>query len=121
MENLFARKSRAFYLCRGLRRTDVSQETSARARVVKLVEEVIERAAADADAQVVGRHIFQRMGLVKDNYLVIGQQARSLAPQNKVAEEQGVVNDKDVGAVHLLARPEVEALRVVGAGAAQAV
>ena len=71
----------------------------------ELVEQVIDGAAADLQAEVVGGHVFEGVGLVEDDDLVIGQQAGPGAAQGEVAEEQGVVDDEELGAEHAAGGP----------------
>src|SRR5437763_1204909 len=61
------------------------------------------------------------MGLVEDHDLVIGEQAAAAAAQGEGAEEQGLIDDQDVGPVNLPTSLVVEALVVVRALAAEAV
>ena len=66
-------------------------------------------AARDLQAEMLGGHVLQGVGLVEDGDLVIGQQARPVPAQGEVAEEQGVIDDEQVRAEDLLAGLEVEA------------
>ena len=53
-------------------------------------------ALGELQAQMIGGDVFQRVRLVEDDDLVIGQKTRPLAPQGQVAEEQGVIDDEEV-------------------------
>ena len=71
-----------------------------RAVVVELVEHVLDLAAGDVDAQVVAGDGFDRVGLVEDHDVVVGQDAHAGAPQGDVAEEQRVIDDQDLRVLH---------------------
>src|SRR5262249_37809714 len=89
--------------------------------VVKFVQEPVDRAASNLEAEMVGGDVFKSVGLVEDDDLVIGEQGTAGAAQGEVAEEQGVVDDQQVGPMHLPASFEIEAFRVVGTLPAEAV
>src|SRR5665213_1038611 len=78
-------------------------------------------AATDFQTEMVSGHVFERVGFVEDHDFIIGQHTAALAAQGEVAEKQGVVDDQQLGAEHLFARLEVEALGVVGASAAETI
>ena len=61
------------------------------------------------------------MCLVEHDGLVIGQDAHLLAPQGQIGEEQGMVDDQDLGVLHPPPGFVVETLGVVRTGAAHAV
>src|SRR5262249_34505126 len=100
---------------------DAGEQAALASGMLQLVEQPVEAAAADLDAEVVGGDGFERVGLVEDDRLVVGQDVAALLADFQVAEEQGVIDDEDLGAVHLLAGTEIEALGVVGTGPAKAV
>ncbi len=99
----------------------IGKQPLARPLVVEPAEEEFNLAAGDPQAQVVTRNGLQRVGLIEDRDVVLGQEAGARASQGQVAHEQGVVDDQDVGRPHSLASLEVEAVAELGAFLAQAV
>ncbi len=83
-------------LCRRVLGGNEGEQAAAAAWAEQLVEQVLDGAAADLQAEVIGGHVLQRVRLVEDDDLVVGQQVRSLAAQGEVAEEQGVVDDQQL-------------------------
>ena len=70
---------------------------------------------------MVGGHRFQRMGLIKNNRLVVRQDAGSLTPQSQIAEEESVIDDQDLSVVHSATRTVVETFVMLRTAAAEAV
>ena len=97
------------------------EESLAGPLVEEPVQGVVHLAAGDAEAEVFGRDRFERVGLVEDDDVVLGQEAGPGAAEGEVGEEQGVVDDEDVGRPHPLSGREVEAVAEPGALLAQAV
>ncbi len=95
-----------------------TRRTSLGARSAGLLEPWL---LCQPQAEVLGGDILQRVRLIKDRHLIIGQDIAAQPPDSQVGEEQRVIDDEDVSAVHALARLEVEALLVVLALATQAV
>src|SRR5262249_11376360 len=120
-EELLGRLPGDIHLPGRLRVGEEGQQPAAAARVVELVEQVLDGAPADVQAEVLGGNVLQRVRLVEDDDAVVGQQAAAGAAQGQVAEEEGVVDDEELGPGHGPAGAEVEAAGVVGAGAGQAV
>ena len=55
--------------------------------------------------EVVGGDVFERVGLVEDDDLVVRQKPGPGAAQGEVAEEQGVVDDEEVRPVNAAGGP----------------
>ncbi len=89
--------------------------------VVELVELIFDLAAGDPEAKVFAGDGFDGMRFVEDQDFVVGQKAGALHAQCEIAEEQGVVDDEDLGIGDSAAIAVIEAVLVVGAGAAHAI
>ena len=73
------------------------------------------------DAEVFLGDVFDGVGFVENDVVVLGQDADAFALKNQVAKEDGVVGDDDVGGVEPAAGAPVKAAGEVGALAAFAV
>ena len=71
--------------------------------------------------QVVAGDGLQVVGFVEDDHVVLGQDAGLLPPQGQVGEEQGMVDDEDLGMVSPPPGLVVEAILIARAGPAHAV
>src|SRR2546430_15247018 len=65
--------------------------------------------------------VFERVSFVQDRHLILRQKAFADLLESQVDEEQRVIDDEHIGAEHLLARLEIEALLKVLALLAEAV
>jgi len=89
--------------------------------VVEPPQHVIDLPAGDAQPEVIAGDRLDRMGLVEDDHVVVGQDAHLVSPQGQVGEEQGVVDDQDLGVLDAPAGLVVEALPIVGTLASHAI
>ena len=89
--------------------------------VVQPVEDVLDLAAGDAQAQMSAGHRLHVVGLVEDHHFVLGQNAPAFASECQVGEQQGVIDDENLGVAYPATCPIVETLLVPGAFPAHAV
>ena len=64
----------------------VDEQAAVRALVVELREDPIDRAARDADPEVLAGHALHHVRLVADDDVVVRQQARPAAPQCEIGK-----------------------------------
>ena len=88
---------------------------------VQLVQHVLDLPAGDGETEMIGGDLFQRVSLIEHNHVVVGQHARSLAPQRKVRKEQRMVHYEYIGVPDATAGAIVEAALVSRAGLSQTV
>ena len=87
----------------------------------QLVQLIFHGPLGHLQAEVVGGDILDRVGLVENHGLVIRQQVGARLSQRQVAEEQGVIDDQDLGRIDSPPRLEVKTPGVIGAAFAQAI
>ena len=105
----------------GIVEAGAGEEALLRAVVIEPPQGELDLAAGEPQAQVIAGHRLQRVGLVEDHDVVLGQHALAVLPQSQVGEVQGVVDDEDLGVGHPPPGLVVEAGGVVRALAAHAV
>ena len=71
----------------------VNQQATTSVVIGKLVKRVRDLSTSDRSAEVGAGDRFDRMGFVKDDGVVIGEQANAGASQRKIAEEKRVIDD----------------------------
>ena len=91
----------------------IDQQALVRAAVVQLAQHPLDLARTDADPQMIAGDRFDRVRFVQDDGIVLGQQAAAGAPHGQIAEEQGVVDDQDLGVVDPAPSQEIEAIFVL--------
>src|SRR5690606_34294697 len=74
------------------------QQPFVRSRIVQAIERIIELAAGNLQTDVTGGGVFQRMGFVENDDVVVGKDADVLSSQRQIAEEQAVIDDEKIGA-----------------------
>ena len=89
--------------------------------VVEFVEQVFDLSFTDGQAEVIGGDGFDGVGFIEDDGFVIGQDAATIASESEVREEEGVVDDEQVGVPDAASCGVVEAVGVSGAFFAEAV
>ena len=109
------------HLLLGLAEAGPGQQALVRPIVIEPPQGELDLAAGEPQAQVIAGHRFQRMGLVEDHDVVLGQHAHALRAEGQVGEVQGVVDHQDLGVAHPPPGLVVEACGVGGALAAHAV
>ena len=90
------------------------------ARREELIEDVLDAALADRQAQMIRGDILQGVGFIEDHHLVIREQVGSRSPQCQVGEKESVVDDQDIGAKHAFACLKIKAFVVMITFSAQA-
>ena len=70
---------------------------------------------------MVAGNVLNRMGFVKNDGVVIGEDVDSESSQRKVAKKEGVINDQDISILQSFSCFEIVAVRVTGALPSQAV
>src|SRR5262249_18715474 len=71
--------------------------------------------------KMLGGDVFERMGLVENRDLIFGQEAGALGTEREIAEEQRVVDDKQMRSMNPFAGLEVETLIMISALTAETV
>src|SRR5690606_28941485 len=89
--------------------------------VVKLVQQVVELAGGDTQAELTGGDIFKGVGFVDDEDVVVGEQAGVFPAEGDISHEQGMVDDDQVGVGDASPGGVVEAVGVGRAAAAETV
>ena len=74
----------------------MDEQSFVRAVVEEFIERELDLARGDPEAQVVAGDRFERVGLVEDDGVVVGQNRRVDAAQRQIAEKERVVNDQDL-------------------------
>ncbi len=97
------------------------EEAAALARLVEGAQLVLQAGFSDLEAEVFAGDVFERMGLVQDCQVVLGQVVDTGHAQGEIAEEKGVVDDQDVARLHAALGGLPEALFVEGTSLAKAV
>ena len=103
------------HLFLGRRQLMMHQQAAIGAIVVQFSQRVLDLSVGDAEAQMVAGHGFHRMGFVKDDHVKLGQNADLFPPQGQVGEEQGMVDDQDLGVLHPPPSLVIKTLAVHGA------
>ena len=109
------------HLLLGLAEAGPGQQALVRPIVVEPPQGELDLAVGEPQAQVIAGHRLQRMGLVEDHDVVLGQHAHAFHAEGQVGEVQGVVDHQDLGVAHPPPGLVVEAGGVGGALAAHAV
>ena len=78
-------------------------------RLIEKVQQVQDPALGEAQAEVLGRDVLDRVPLVEDHVLVGGQEPHAQPLQREVGEEKRMVADQQVAVFHAAARGLVEA------------
>ncbi len=63
------------------------QQAAPRPLAEQLVQQILDGAAADPQAEMVRRHVFQRVRFVEDDDFIVRQQVRPLTAQGQIAEK----------------------------------
>ena len=109
------------HLLLGLAEAGPGQQALVRPVVVEPPQGELDLAVGEPQAQVIAGHRLQRVGLVEDHDVVLGQHADALHAQGQVGEVQGVIDHQDLGMAHPPPGLVVEACGVGGTFAAHAV
>ena len=109
------------HLLLGLAEARPDQQALVRPIVVEPSQGEFDLAVGEPQAQVIAGHRLQRMGLVEDHDVVLGQHARAFHAQGQVGEIQGVIDHQDLGMAHPPPGLVIEACGVVRALAAHAI
>ena len=88
------------HLLLGLAEAGPGQEALVRPIVVEPPQGELDLAVGEPQAQVIAGHRLQRVGLVEDHHVVLGQHADALHAEGQVGEVQGVIDDQDLGMAH---------------------
>jgi hypothetical protein len=97
------------------------EEASAATGIVEVAELVFQGAFGELQAEMFTGDVFDGVGFVEDGQVVLGEIIDAGDAEGQVGEEEGVVDDEEIAALHALFGGLPEAVFEVGAFFAQAI